>query len=161
MTEMRGAIICVGFWRSPPSPPPQCTPLPDATILLYPNDREMGAPLSFVGFWRPPMLPPPDATILNYLIDIGGGGGGRELPFVKFWRPPITPPPLRSTDAKLLNYLNDREGGGGCAIIFCRILTPLPLPQTPHYLPILMTERGGAIIFYRILAPPMPPSLRH
>ena len=67
MTEMKGAIICVGFWRP--------SPLPDATILNYPNDREMGALLSFVGFWRPPNVPPPpDATILNYLTDREEGG---------------------------------------------------------------------------------------
>ena len=31
---------------------------------------------------------------------------------------------------------------------------PPPPPTTPQYLTILMTERGGAIIFCRILAPP-------
>ena len=36
---------------------------------------------------------------------------------------------------------------------------PIPPSQTPQYLTILMTERGGAIIFCRILAPPnAPPS---
>ena len=132
MTEMRDVIIFVGFWR-PPMPPPS----PDATgtILNYLNDRERRAPLSFVGFWRPPMTPPPDATILNYLTDRegGGGGGARTLPFVGFRAPSPYP------DATILNYLNDREGG---AIIFCRILPP-PLSQTPQYLTILMTGRGG------------------
>ena len=41
----------------------------------------------------------------------------------------------------MLNYLNDREGG---ATIFCRILAPPLLPQTPQYLTILMTGRRGA-----------------
>ena len=45
----------------------------------------------------------------------------------------------------------------GGAIIFCMILAPPPPPlQTPQYLAILMTEKGD-IIFCRILAPPMPP----
>ena len=43
---------------------------------------------------------------------------------------------------------------------FCRILAPPnapPPPLTPKYLTILMTERGGAIVFCRILAPPNDP----
>ena len=42
---------------------------------------------------------------------------------------------------------------------FCRILAPpnAPPPLTPKYLTILMTERGGAIVFSRILAPPNDP----
>ena len=32
-----------------------------------------------------------------------------------------------------------------------------PPPLTPKYLTILMTERGGAIVFCRILAPPNDP----
>ena len=41
-------------------PPPQCPPphSPDATMLIYLNDRE-GAPLSFVGFSAPQRPPPP------------------------------------------------------------------------------------------------------
>ena len=48
-------------------------------------------------------------------------------------------------------YLNDRDRGGGD-------LAPpnAPPPLTQHYLTILMTERGGAIIFCRILATPPP-----
>ena len=43
----------------------------------------------------------------------------------------------------------------GVGITFCRILAPpnAPPPMTPQYLTILMTERSGAIIVYRILAP--------
>ena len=40
MTEMRDAIIFVGFWRPPPPNAP--TPSPDATILNYLNDRGGG-----------------------------------------------------------------------------------------------------------------------
>ena len=76
MTEMRDDIIFVGFWRPPP-------PLTPQYLTSYLNDRERRAPLSFVGFWYPPPPPNdhplPDATILNYLIDrVGGGGGGRR-----------------------------------------------------------------------------------
>ena len=55
-----------------------------------------------------------------------------------------------------LNYLNDKERG---AIIFCRTLAPPPPPPHPNtpppkpqYLTILMTERGGAIVFVGVLA---------
>ena len=98
MTERGGAIIFYTILAPPNAPPPQTPqyltnlmtergrhyiclilapampPSLDATILNYPIDREMGAPLSFVGIWRPPMPPPPDATILNYLTDREGGG---------------------------------------------------------------------------------------
>ena len=112
MTKRGGAII---FCRilAPPSISP------DATILIYLNDRE-GAPLSFVEFERLPNAPPPhspDTTILIYL----NCREGAPLSFVGFWRPP-------------------------------------PLPQTPQYLTILMTERGRHYVC-RILAPPMPPPL--
>ena len=43
---------------------------------------------------------------------------------------------------------------------FCRILAPPNAPSpplTPKYLTILMTERGGAIVFGRILATTLPP----
>ena len=80
MTEMREAIIFVGFWRPLPSP--------DATILNYLIDRDRGwRALPFVGFWRKMPTPSsPDATILNYLLTERGGG----VFFVGFWRP--TPP---------------------------------------------------------------------
>ena len=66
MTEVRDAIIFVGFWRPPMPPPPPLTPQYLTTLMT-----ERGRALSFVGFWRPPMPPPPphDATILNYLND--------------------------------------------------------------------------------------------
>ena len=62
MTEMRDAIIFVGFWR-PQCPPPPLTPQ-YLTILMTERRRA----LSFVGFWRPP--PSPDATIL--INDLNG-----------------------------------------------------------------------------------------
>ena len=40
---------------------------------------------------------------------------------------------------------------------FWRHYNALPPPMTPQYLNILMTERGGAITFCSILAPPPPP----
>ena len=46
------------------------------------------------------------------------------------------------------------------AIIFVGFLRPpppMPPPLTPQYLTILMTERGGAIIFCRNLEPPNDP----
>ena len=93
MTEMRSAIICVGFWRP--------SPLPDTTILNYPNDREMGAPLSFVGFWRPPPQTPQYLTIL--MTERRGGGA---IIFCRILAPPPSP------DATTLNDLCDREMGG-------------------------------------------------
>ena len=67
MTKRGGAInFCIILANHPP-------PLPDATILIYLNDRE-GAPLSFVGFWRPPPnTPSPDATILHNPNERRGG----------------------------------------------------------------------------------------
>ena len=71
MTKRGGAIIFCRILAPPQCPPPS----PDATILIYLNDRE-GVPLSFVGFWQPPpsLMPPPspDATILNNLNDREG-----------------------------------------------------------------------------------------
>ena len=64
---------------------------------------------------------------------------GGAIIFIGFWRSPIPP----STDATKLNYLNDKEEWGGGAIIVCRILAHPPL-QTPQYIRILMTEKGGA-----------------
>ena len=58
MTKRGGAFILCKILT-----PPQCLPLPDATILIYLNGRHYLL-LGFV----PPMPPPsPDATILNNL----------------------------------------------------------------------------------------------
>ena len=116
MTE-RGAHLsfCRILALSMPPPPtiPKC--------LLSKLVTEMRDAIIFVGFWRPPMPPPPDATILNHLNDSERGGGGRHYLLYDFGTPQ-------------------------------RHLT-----QTPQYLTILMTERGGgAVIFCRILAPPLP-----
>ena len=55
--------------------------------------------------------------------------------FVGFWRPLMPPSP----DATILNYLNGSEKGALLFFVgFWR-----PPPQTPQYLTILMTERGG------------------
>ena len=63
-----------------------------------------------------------------------------------------------SLDATILNYLSDSERGA--PLFFVGFWRPSPPLPTPQYLTILMIERGGAIIFCRILAPPpmSPPS---
>ena len=150
--ERGGAII---FCRilSPPNAP---HPTPQYLTILM---TERGAPLSFVGFWRPSMPPPPDATILNYLNDRERGR------YYLLWDFVAPPPPMSGggPDATILNYLNDREGVGA-PLSFVGFWRP-PMPPrrpTPQYLAILMTERGGAIIFCGILAPPnAPPPRRH
>ena len=123
MTQMRDAIIFVGFWR-PPMPPP------DATILNYLTDREGGGwwALSFVGFWRPSMTPPPPQTS-QYLTIVNDRererereGGGGALSFCRILAPPPMPPPH---DSKILYYLNDTDEG---RYYFCRILAP---PNAP------------------------------
>ena len=131
MTKKKDAINFIGFWRSLMPPPLS----PDATILNYLNDSERGAPLSFVGFRRPPMPPLPDATILNCLNDRERGGGGRLYHFVRFYRHPM-PPTIPKYFTILMTQMRD-------AIIFVGFWRPpMPTPQTPQYLTILLTERG-------------------
>ena len=105
------------------------------------------------------MSPPSsDATILNYLND---GERGAPLSFIGYLAlppPPNDPPP--NDPPPTPQYLTSlmTERERGDAIIFCRILAPPPPPQTPQYLTTLMTEREGEpLLFCRILAPPMPP----
>ena len=89
-------------------------------------------------------------TILNYVIDRERSGA--PLFLVGFLLPQCPTP-----DATILNYFNDRDGGRQ---YFCRILAPPPPthfpppPLAPQYLTILMTERGGAIIFLGFWCPP-------
>ena len=86
--------------------PPQCPPhSPDATILIYLNDRE-GVPLSFVGFWPPPPNAPPPQTP-QYLTILMTERGRHYV--CRSLAPPMPLPP--SHDATILNYLNDRERG--------------------------------------------------
>ena len=90
MTEVRDAIIFVGFWRYSMPPPPS----PDTTIFNYLNEREREGrhdPLKDFGAHQGP--PPPDATI--YLTNITDREGGRTLHFVGFWRPSMPPLPRR------------------------------------------------------------------
>ena len=144
MTEMRDAIIFVGFWRYSMPPPPS----PDTTIFNYLNEREREGrhdPLKDFGAHQG-SPPPPDATI--YLTNITDREGGRTLHFVGFWRPSMPPSP----DATLLNYLNDRGGGG--AITFVGFWCPPPLPQTPQYLSILALSSGWRPGAAAPLAPP-------
>ena len=123
MTEMRNAIIFVGFWRPLMTPPPL-----DATILNYLNDREREGAIIICMILAPPNdPPPPEATILNYLTDRKRGGGA--LPFVGFWRSPMP--------QYLTNLMTER----GDAIIFCMILAPFPRRHTPNDLN--DRERGG------------------
>ena len=75
--------------------------------------------------------------------------------FVGFWRPPM-PPPL--PDATILSHLNDSERGAPLSVVgFWRPQCPPPSSTDATMLTVLMTERGGAMIFYRIVAPPPPP----
>ena len=105
------------------APPPQCPPhSPDATILIYLNDRE-GAPLSFVGFWRPQCPPSPDATILKNLNDREGA----SLCLQDFSASINAPPP--PTTPQYLTILMTERGG---AINFCRIWRPPPMPPPPQ-----------------------------
>ena len=149
------------------------SPSPDTTILNYLNDRERGRHYLLQDFGAPQCPPPPqtpqylkilmtkrgryylckiltppmppshDATVLNYLNDREREGA--PLSFVGFWRPPSSP------NATILNYLIDRERGRHYLLL--DFSAP---PLTPQYLTILMTERGGAIMFCRILSPPSP-----
>ena len=108
MTERGGTII---FCRIL-APDPQCPPplhSPDATILIYLNDRE-GAPLSFVGFWRPPPpMPPPPYTppTPQYLTILMTERGHHYVCMIL--APPMPPPLPRRHNT--YNYLNDRERG--------------------------------------------------
>ena len=97
---------------------------PDATILIYLNDRE-GASLSFVGF-----CPPHPPQTPQYLTILGAERGRHYV--CRILASPMPPPPP-SNDATILSYPNGRERGG--AIIFCRILAPpnAPPSQTPQY----------------------------
>ena len=148
MTEREGApLVFVGFWRPPP-PPPQCPPPSPPqtpqylTILMTERGRHYVCRIL-----EPPMPPPQPPTTPQYLTTcILMTEGGGAIIFCRILAPPNAPPP--SPDATILNNLNDREGAPLC----CRILEPRimpPPPTTPQYLTtcILVTERGGAIIF--------------
>ena len=111
MTEMMDTIIFVGFWRPPPSP--------DATILNYLNDRELGEGITFCKVLAPPSH---DATILNYLND---RKKGRHYLLYDFGAPQCPPP-----DATILNYLNDRGGGAPFSFVGLILATPPSLDQT-------------------------------
>ena len=131
-----------------PPPPPQTSQY--LTILM----TGRGGAIICVGFWRPLINAPPspDATILNYLIMTERGGA---IIFSRILTPRnATPTP--SPDPTILNNLNDRAMGRH---YLCRILaSPMHRPPlAPQYCSILMTERGGAIIFCKILAPPIAP----
>ena len=104
MTEMRDAIIFVGFWR------PQCPPSPDAKILNY-LMTERGGAIIFGRILVPPPPPQTPQYLTIYLTD--REGAPQTLPFVGFWRPPLP-------DATVLNDLYDRERGG--APISCKKL---------------------------------------
>ena len=127
-------------------PPP---PTPQYLFLLM---TERGGTIIFCRILAPPQCPPQssDATILISLNDRQGA----LLSFLGFLRPPMPPSP----DTTIINNLNDRGGGGRHYV--CSISAPPmppPHPTTPQYLTILMTERGGSIVFCRILVPPPLP----
>ena len=90
MTEMRDAIIFVGFWRYSMPPPPS----PDTTIFNYLNEREREGrhdPLKDFGAHQGP--PPPDATIYLTNITDREGGGGADITFCRILAGCITIPP--------------------------------------------------------------------
>ena len=74
---------------------------------------------------------------------------GAPLSFCRILAPPNAPPPtIQKYFTMLMTEMRD-------AINFVGFWRP-PL-LTPQYLTILMTVRGGATIFCRILPPPPPP----
>ena len=88
MTEMRDAIIFVGFWRYSMPPPPS----PDTTIFNYLNEREREGrhdPLKDFGAHQGPP-PPPDATI--YLTNITDREGGADITFCRILAALNAPP---------------------------------------------------------------------
>ena len=151
MTEVRDAIIFVGFWRPPQCPPP---PSPDAIILNYLNNRERGRHIS-CRILASPMPPPPQTP--QYLTILLTERGGRALPFVGFWRPQCPPPP--PPDAIILNYLNDREGVPLSFVGFWRPPPPPRLPRCQYltiltlYLPVFlkwnMVFKSSYLTFYK------------
>ena len=99
MTEMRDAIIFVGFWRPPNAPPPPPMTPQYLTILI---DREKGRHYRLKDFGAPQCPPPPSPQTPQYLTILITEGAPSS--FVRFWRPP--PPPSR--DATIL--INDLNG---------------------------------------------------
>ena len=67
---------------------------------------------------------------------------GAQLSIVGFWRPSMPPSP----DATIIITILYREGGAIIFLGFWRPPNAPPPTQTPQYLTILMTERGGAIL---------------
>ena len=132
-------------------------PSSDATILNYLNDGERGRHYFFLGFWRPPMPPSPNATIFLWRpLRAATGAANSPMPLAT----PLHDYLLHDFGAPpSLNatILNNLNDREGGAIIFFSILAPpMPPSPTPQYLTILMTEKGGAIISCRILPPPLP-----
>ena len=89
-------------------------------------------------------------TILNYLND---REMGRHYHFLGFQRPPKPPPPPPNPKIFTILMTEMRD-----VIIFVGFWGPpiCPPSLTPQYLTILVTVRGGAVIFCRILPPPPP-----
>ena len=101
--------------------PPQCPPhSPDATILIYLNDRDRGGDIIFCRILAPPQCPPhpPTPRYLTILMTERGGAIFRIL------APPMPPPP--SPD--VITILMTERGG---AIIVWNFGAPqyAPLPR--------------------------------
>ena len=124
---MRDSYFCRILAPPNAPPPPPLTPK-YLTILM----TERGGAIVFCRILTPPNDPPPQTP--QYLTVLQTERGW-ALPLVGFWRPPMPPLPRRT----ILNYRNDREGGRHYLM---QDFAPLP-PQTPQYLTILMTVRGG------------------
>ena len=125
------------------------------TILIYLNDSERGHHYLLLNFSASPMSPPHTPPTPQYLF-IVMTERGRHYLLYNFSAPSMPPP---SPEATILIYLNDREGA---PLFYVGLWRPPPPnaphpPQTSQYLTILMTERGSAIIFCRIVAPPNTP----
>ena len=79
---------------------------------------------------------------------------GRHYIFCRILAPP--PPIPNTSPPQYATILNDREKERH--YVNKILVPPMPTPSpTPQYLTILMTERGGSIIFCMILTPPPPP----
>ena len=146
----RGCTIIFCRILTPPQCPPHTPPTPQYLFILM---TERGRHYLLQNFSAPSMPPPPTLQYLFILMTERGG----TIIFCSIQRLPNAPP-THSPDATIFIYLNDREDAPLSFVGFQRPQCPSPPPTTSQYLTILMTERGGALMFCRILTPPPPPS---
>ena len=137
MTERGGAIIFCRILTTAMPPPPLPQTPQYLTILMTERGRHYLCRILTLPIHPLPLAP----QYCSILMTERGGA----IIFCRILAPPIAPPPPQTPQ-----YLT---------ILMTRISAPLmtPPPPRPQNLTILMTERGDAIIFCRILAPPIPP----